>query len=212
MVIAHITVNASSAKAVSCEPLPIGGCGLQVQFVFDDPAWKKLSKTAVFRNRSKSFNAFLTDGRAVIPHELLTDVTDVLYAGVYGTDTKNALVIPTVWAKLGEISSSANYAADYGAEPTAPYWAQVMEHVDAARSEMLRREDIDEVLLQAKNSGDFDGPPGAPGEKGDSGSAGHDGKDGADGKTPVRGVDYWTDADKAEICDYVNTAILGGAW
>lgn len=35
---------------------------------------------------------------------------------------------------------------------------------------------------------------------------------GADGKTPVRGTDYWTDADKAEIKSYVDDAILGGAW
>ena len=30
--------------------------------------------------------------------------------------------------------------------------------------------------------------------------------------TPVKGVDYWTDADKAEIKSYVDEAILGGAW
>ena len=33
-----------------------------------------------------------------------------------------------------------------------------------------------------------------------------------DGKTPVRGTDYWTDADKAEIKAYVDEAIMGGAW
>ncbi|MBE7032001.1 MAG: hypothetical protein E7401_03455 [Ruminococcaceae bacterium] len=33
-----------------------------------------------------------------------------------------------------------------------------------------------------------------------------------DGYTPVRGVDYWTDEDKAEIKSYVDEAILGGAW
>lgn len=56
---------------------------------------------------------------------------------------------------------------------------------------------IDEALAQAKASGEFDGA---------------DGKDGQNGTTPVRGVDYWTDADKAEIKSYVDTAILGGAW
>jgi len=35
---------------------------------------------------------------------------------------------------------------------------------------------------------------------------------GADGYTPVRGTDYWTDADKAEIKSYVDEAILGGEW
>ena len=39
-----------------------------------------------------------------------------------------------------------------------------------------------------------------------------DGKYGKDGYTPVRGTDYWTDADKAEIKSYVEDAILGGAW
>ena len=32
------------------------------------------------------------------------------------------------------------------------------------------------------------------------------------GETPVRGVDYWTDADIAGIKAYVDEAILGGAW
>ena len=48
--------------------------------------------------------------------------------------------------------------------------------------------------------------------KGDKGEDGKDGADGAAGHTPVRGTDYWTDADKAEIKGYVDDAILGGAW
>lgn len=32
------------------------------------------------------------------------------------------------------------------------------------------------------------------------------------GGTPVKGVDYWTEEDKAEIKAYVDEAILGGAW
>ena len=39
-----------------------------------------------------------------------------------------------------------------------------------------------------------------------------EGKPGQKGDTPVRGVDYWTDADKNEIKSYVDEAILGGAW
>lgn len=35
---------------------------------------------------------------------------------------------------------------------------------------------------------------------------------GADGRTPVKGTDYWTESDKAEIKAYVDEAILGGAW
>ena len=56
------------------------------------------------------------------------------------------------------------------------------------------------------------GPQGPPGEKGDPGKDGVDGKNGTDGYTPVRGTDYWTEEDKAEIKGYVDEAILGGAW
>lgn len=53
------------------------------------------------------------------------------------------------------------------------------------------------------------GGGGIPGPKGDKGDPGEKGED---GYTPVRGKDYWTDADKAEIKSYVDTAILNGAW
>lgn len=38
------------------------------------------------------------------------------------------------------------------------------------------------------------------------------GGSGSDGYTPQKGVDYWTEEDKAEIKSYVDEAILGGAW
>ena len=86
---------------------------------------------------------------------------------------------------------------------------------------------IDMALTQAKESGKFDGkdgetgpagpqgPEGPRGEKGEPGANGKDGQDGQpgkdgqdgrnglDGKTPVKGEDYWTDADKQEVIDDV---------
>ena len=56
------------------------------------------------------------------------------------------------------------------------------------------------------------GSKGSQGNPGQDGAPGKDGEDGAPGYSPVRGTDYWTDADKAEIKSYVDTAILGGAW
>lgn len=43
------------------------------------------------------------------------------------------------------------------------------------------------------------GETGAQGEKGDKGDPGANGANGEDGYTPLRGTDYWTEADKAEI-------------
>lgn len=59
------------------------------------------------------------------------------------------------------------------------------------------------------------GPQGPKGDKGDTGAdgaTGPQGPQGKDGYTPVRGTDYWTAADIAEIKGYVDEAILGGAW
>lgn len=51
------------------------------------------------------------------------------------------------------------------------------------------------------------GPQGDKGDKGDTGATGAAGKDGSDGVTPVKGVDYWTEEDKAEIIAAVLAAI-----
>ena len=51
---------------------------------------------------------------------------------------------------------------------------------------------------------------GEKGDKGDTGAAGKDGvngKDGADGKTPVKGTDYFTASDKAEMVAAVLAAL-----
>lgn len=47
---------------------------------------------------------------------------------------------------------------------------------------------------------------------GAKGNDGADGVNGTNGYTPIRGTDYWTEADKAEIKSYVDAAILNGEW
>lgn len=51
------------------------------------------------------------------------------------------------------------------------------------------------------------GPKGDPGQAGAQGTQGAQGPKGADGKTPVRGVDYWTETDIAEINKYIDAKI-----
>lgn len=71
--------------------------------------------------------------------------------------------------------------------------------------------------IQAKlDNGDFIGEQGPQGPSGQDGKDGKDGRDGTDGKdgkngqdgyTPVRGTDYWTEEDKAEIIEDVENDI-----
>ena len=57
------------------------------------------------------------------------------------------------------------------------------------------------------------GPQGPKGDKGDTGAPGADGKDGAngkdgaDGKTPVKGVDFFTESDKSDMVSAVIAAL-----
>ena len=58
------------------------------------------------------------------------------------------------------------------------------------------------------------GPQGAQGEKGDTGETGPQGPAGEAGHTPVRGTDYWTDADRQEMREYIDLRVdeaAGGA-
>ena len=54
------------------------------------------------------------------------------------------------------------------------------------------------------------GKDGAPGQQGPQGEPGTPGTPGQDGHTPVKGTDYWTETDKAEIVADVIAAIPGG--
>jgi hypothetical protein len=45
------------------------------------------------------------------------------------------------------------------------------------------------------------------GQNGEQGEKGKDGQNGKDGKTPIKGTDYYTDADKQEIVNLVLDAL-----
>lgn len=193
MIVTDVRVNLFSAEALSCSSIPKNAVGLKVRFQYADPLWNTLSKTAVFRNSIKTLNSILIDDCAVIPHELLCKTKDPIYVGLYGTDSNRSIAIPTVWAKLGEVSSSAIPSSSATSEATLPYWAQIQEKVDSLEQEMMVQEDLDCALQQAKESGAFDGPQGPKGDPGEQGATG------PAGYTPILGADYWTTEDKNAI-------------
>ena len=83
--------------------------------------------------------------------------------------------------------------------------------ITASKSGKVTTIKTDDETIATVNDG-TDGKDGAPGKDGTPGTPGADGAPGAAGYTPVRGTDYWTAADIAEIKGYVDAAILGGAW
>lgn len=210
-----IDISGASAVIRKQDVLTQGMAGATVTFRFDE-SWDGFSKTAVFRGGDITKDVTDIADTVTIPWEVLLAGVPVCI-GVYGI--KGEIVLPTVWVRTNPVQPGADPSGDESAAPTLPIWAEMQETVNSIR------EDADAGKFNGEpgpagpkgDTGDV-GPKGDKGDKGEPGQNGADGKDGAPGKdgldgyTPVRGVDYWTDADKAEIKSYVDDAILGGAW
>ena len=122
-------------------------------------------------------------------------------------DTGNVkLTTPTMIGKAGE--DGGYYTPTVAADGTLSWVAskEDMPEVAAVNIKGIKG-DKGEQGLPGK-----DGAPGKDGKDGAPGAKGEDGAPGAAGYTPIRGTDYWTAADIAEIKGYVDEAILGGSW
>lgn len=75
---------------------------------------------------------------------------------------------------------------------------KLSEKIDDKLDSSELSEAINTALAQAKESGEFDGKDG------------QDGIDGADGETPIKGTDYFTEADKQEIIDAIYSQVVDG--
>lgn len=102
------------------------------------------------------------------------------------------------------------------ADPTVPAWAKedskptyTAAEVGALSADTLQTA-TEAALAQAKASGEFDGKDGNTGPQGPKGDTGDAGPRGTAGHTPVKGTDYWTAADKAEIVADVLAALPDG--
>ena len=98
-------------------------------------------------------------------------------------------------------------------DPTVPEWAKAAKkptytaaEVGALSADTLQTA-TEAALAQAKASGEFDGKDGNTGPQGPKGAPGHRG---TAGHIPVKGADYWTAADKAEIVADVLAALSDG--
>ncbi len=185
--------------------LTSGMVGRPVKLIFS-PEWEELRKTAVFRAGDVIRDVLDVKEETLIPARVLETPFHRLYVGIYGTNEEGNLVIPTVWAQGPMIEEGTEPSGDPSTEPDNPVWQQILamlgnlddlntsarENLVAAINEAAQtggsgnggidastlQTAINEALAQAKASGAFDG---------------------VDGHTPQKGVDYWTEEDKAEI-------------
>lgn len=154
---------------------------LAIRFEFS-PEWEEYAKTAVFRHQSlespvslvlnESGEYSLGNNTFLVPWEVIK--CPEFTVSVFGTKdgsriTTKQIVCPVAQSGYGE--------GDTPTEPTQTEFEQLETMCEQAKS-------VAEALRTDAENGRF---------KGDTGAKG------ADGKTPVKGVDYFTDSDIASL-------------
>lgn len=233
MIVASIRIKGAFADTEFRRPITAGIVGAKVQFSFGSE-WDNLAKTAVFRGCVTK--DVVNIGQVVtIPAEVIAQTCGEVTVGVYGVNTDGTIAVPTVWTGLGPVYEGTDPSGDESTmDPTLPVWAQLSAEIEelkqsgaeglaggyyipevsqtdkdtmtvaflASKEDMLPVES-QVITLPAGQTG----PQGPKGDTGDMGPAGPRGEDGTDGKTPQKGVDYFTSADREEMVGLVLAAL-----
>lgn len=98
-----------------------------VRYTFNS-AWDGMERIAVFRAGDDTVSILLdTTNTCTIPWEVLQARGRVLYAGVYGT-LGGEVVLPTIWAALGEIKDGAS-PGESAQSPTPGLYEQILAKI-----------------------------------------------------------------------------------
>lgn len=124
MRIAEVKVGKTTCKATPLVPIPQGIVGATISIEYTDPAWDGLQKTVVFRGVVTK-DVLDSGSEVTIPAEVVSRAGIYLYMGVYGVDTANNVVVPTIWTELGFVHGAAAPSGDTSVDPSLPVWAQI---------------------------------------------------------------------------------------
>lgn len=124
MNIATIAVSGVQAITETCAVIPAGIVGATVTIRFTDPRWEGLTKIAVFQG-CETRDVTMTGETVGIPHETVAQPDHTLRLGIYGVDTQQNLVIPTLWTTVGVTREAAEPSRDESLDPTPTVWEQL---------------------------------------------------------------------------------------
>ncbi|MDO4815602.1 MAG: hypothetical protein Q4A83_03225 [Bacillota bacterium] len=211
-----ISINKTSLQISSRDTLAAGNVNsLSVGFRFLD-GWDRLAKTAIFKNGSNSVSVLLDSDICPIPWEVLQEAGE-LYVSLRGTTSGGELVLCTENALIGNVKPSlaAAIVAEQR-EATPDVIDTLVDDVEQLKNNSgsgtggSNGKSAYELAVENGYEGtvtewlaSLKGEDGINGTDGANGINGHDGADGENGYTPVRDVDYWTDADKEYIVNEV---------
>lgn len=108
-------LTAGMANAVLC------------RFSFSDD-WTGLQKMLVFTNGVETRDVMLDGDECYIPHEVLAVPRVRVRVGVYGTDGEN-VILPTIWANLGDVHDAPDPSGDETTDPSLPIWGKILADI-----------------------------------------------------------------------------------
>lgn len=144
----RLDIRGVNAYPLEKEVLTEGRVGLEISFTFSSE-WDGLTKIAVFEG-AKTIDVALVDDHCVVPHEALAQSGAALRIGVYGQNTAGDIVIPTVWAKFGQIQPATRLSEETTTPPTPSVVAQILAAAQAAEA-------LAQSVRDDADAGKFDG-------------------------------------------------------
>ena len=148
----------------------------------------ELTWVCVFKQGENAYQQVIVDGKCVVPKEVLEN-TGKVKIGCYATNGEKRISTNLYYLPVDE---GAYCEANKPDEPTPDVWEVIVMN-----SLPYIGENGNWYVYDRLNGEYTDSGKQAKGDKGDM---------------PIKGVDYWNEADKAEIKSYVEEAILGGEW
>lgn len=208
MILANIVVNGTYAGVTSQKMLTSGTIGAQVLFSFDS-SWDGLAKTAVFSGCVTKDVVNIED-LVTIPAEVIAEPCSTLTVGVYGVSTEGTIAIPTIWTTLGRVFEGTDPSGDETTDASLEVWAQLSAEIE----QLKNGEPEDKIggyylpsvsqpeaaVMRISFAASKEGMPEAADQEINLPA-------GNDGRTPEKGVDYYTEADQAEMVSMVLAAL-----
>lgn len=143
MEVGKIYVNATKAYLVFAKAITknLKGCYIRVDYTGEP--WDRLDKKVVFSNGLVEKGILTNAEEILIPPEVLDTVGAELKVGVCGYNSDGTLIIPTVFACLGDVQEAPDVDCEESdAKPTPPVWMQILNKIG----------DLDELTTEAKEN------------------------------------------------------------
>ena len=108
----------------------------------------------VFTNGVETRDVMLDGDECYIPHEVLAVPRVRVRVGVYGTDGEN-VILPTIWANLGDVHDAPDPSGDEATDPSLPIWAKILADMGSLSDLLTKNKDslVDAVNEIVQNGG-----------------------------------------------------------